>query len=151
MVRRWLGSGVTRGDEEAGLLAIFDEIGRARRAFGLIGCGVVVYMSSEVNPSANRVLQYAWLTRVDVGPVQQVTGVYLAQIMHSYPRVRYLYVVGGFPCKGFSLANPDAKGLASAQSVLLFELVRVLRELEDGLVGARVRVRFLAECVASIK
>ena len=108
-------------------------------------------MSSEVDPPAMRVVQYAWPTRIDMGPVQPITGERVAQMLHAYPRVRKLYVVAGFPCKGFSSANPGAKGLDNVQSVLLFELVCVIRELERDLACVGISVRFCAECVASMK
>ena len=108
-------------------------------------------MSSEVDPPAMRVVQYAWPTRIDMGPVQTITGERVAQMLQAYPRVRKLYVVAVFPCKGFSSANSGSKGLDNVQSVLLFELVRVIRELERDLACVGISVRFCAECVASMK
>ena len=58
-----------------------------------------------------------------------------------------LLVVAGFPCKGLSSANIGGAGLQNKDSVLLFELVRLLGELRDVL---SIKVRFLAECVASM-
>ena len=138
-VTRWLGRGITPGDEKAGLLAIFDGIGGARRALELIGCGVAIYMSSKVDPPEMRMVHYARPTRFDMGPVQTITGKRVEQLLHAYTRVRRLYEVARFPCKGFSSANPGAMGLANAQS---------MRERDLACVG--ISVCFCAESVASI-
>ena len=150
-VSRWLGAGITTGDEEAGLLAVFDGIGGARRAFELMGCGLAVYLSSEADIPAMRVVQYAWPSRIDAGPIKGITGSKVASLLQPFPRLRVLYVIGGFPCKGFSSANPDARGLANQQSIFLFELVRLLRELEVEMGPLQIKVRFMAECVATMK
>ena len=146
-VARWLQGSLQAADEEIALLAVFDGIGGARRAVELCNVNVAVYMSVEIHEPAKRVVRYAWPTRVELGSVRDVTVERIAAILLEFPRVRVLLVVGGFPCKGLSSANIGGAGITNEHSVLIFELLRLIRELREGLTCT---VEFVAECVASM-
>ena len=146
-VQQWLAGGVSRADDEVALLACFDGIGGARRAMELAGVNVAAYLSCEVDEPAKRVVRYSWPTRTEVGSITSLTGRKVAEHLEGFPRILLLLVVAGFPCKGLSSSNINGSGLRDKQSVLLFELVRLLVELREALT---IKVRFLAECVASM-
>ena len=78
-------------------------------------------------------VRYIWATRVELGTITSVTGAQVARLLEAFPRVAVLLAVGGFPCKGLSSSNIFGEGIQNAQGVLLFEFVRVLRELEQTL------------------
>ena len=146
-VQQWLGGSISRADDEVALLACFDGIGGARRAMELAGVNVAAYLSCEVDEPAKRVVRYSWPTRHEMGSITKLTGQAVAEVLELFPRVLLLLVCSGFPCKGLSSSNIQGDGLQNKQSVLLFELIRLLGELRSVL---NIKVRFLAECVASM-
>ena len=145
---RWLSGSLQDADDEVALLALFDGIGGARRSFELCGVNLAVYMSCEIDEPARRVVRYTWPTRVEMGSVVDLTADAVAKVLQEHPRVKLLVVVGGFPCKGMSSASITGEGLLNVHSVLLFEMLRVLRELREQL---EIPVEYIGECVASMK
>ena len=118
-------------EEELVVLSAFDGIGGLRRSLDLIGIRPALFLSSEIDKDAVRVVLRRWPDTVDLGSIEDVTVERLRLLLHTRPRLKVGLVAGGFPCQGMSRLNVDRRGLSDPRSGLAFvllELVRLVKE-----------------------
>ena len=82
----------------------FAGIGGARRALERLRFEVALYMYSEVDENAKRVLKAAWPEGIDLGDVREISVQQLQQAAHGAPHLQLILHVGLSPC-------PDVSGL----------------------------------------
>jgi len=102
------------------VLSLFDGIATGRLALERLGVLVDGYYASEIDPGCLKIAQMRYPDIVQLGCVKCVRAADL-------PRIALL--LAGSPCQGFSRAGRGL-GFDDKRSVLFFEFVRLLRELE---------------------
>lgn len=109
--------------ENGGLnvLSLFDGMACGRIALREAGIKVNKYFASEIDKFAIQQTQHNFPDTVQLG---SVTGVRAADLPHID------LLIGGSPCQGFSFAGKQLN-FNDPRSVLFFEYVRILREIQE--------------------
>ena len=118
-----------RATECLGLLALFDGIGRGRRALELLGVIPGAFYASEIDDkAAMRCLSAAWPQVEHLGAIETITDDVWRAMVNKFPRITIWVVPARFPCQDLSALNRIVrKGLAGARSGLYLEVVRVVK------------------------
>ena len=127
--------------ENGGLnvLSLFDGMACGRIALREAGIKVNKYFASEIDKFAIQQTQHNFPDTVQLG---SVTGVRAADLPHID------LLIGGSPCQGFSFAGKQLN-FNDPRSVLFFEYVRILREIQEynpGVLFLLENVRMRKEC-----
>lgn len=127
--------------EKTGLnvLSLFDGMSCGQIALREAGIKVKQYFASEIDKHAIAQTQHNFPDTVQLG---SVTGVRAADL----PPIDLL--IGGSPCQGFSFAGKQLN-FNDPRSVLFFEYVRILREIQEYNPGVKFlleNVRMRREC-----
>lgn len=127
--------------EKTGLnvLSLFDGMSCGQIALREVGIKVNKYFASEIDKYAIKQTQHNFPETVQLG---SVTGVHAADL----PTIDLL--IGGSPCQGFSFAGKQLN-FKDPRSVLFFEYVRILREIQEynpGVLFLLENVRMRREC-----
>lgn len=127
--------------EKTGLnvLSLFDGMSCGRIALREAGIKVNKYFASEIDKHAIKQTQHNFPETVQLG---SVTGVRAADLPHID------LLIGGSPCQGFSFAGKQLN-FNDPRSVLFFEYVRILREIQEynpGVLFLLENVRMRKEC-----
>ena len=127
--------------EKTGLnvLSLFDGMSCGQIALRQAGIKVKQYFASEIDKHAIAQTQHNFPDTVQLG---SVTGVRAA----DFPPIDLL--IGGSPCQGFSFAGKQLN-FDDPRSVLFFEYVRILREIQEYNPGVKFlleNVRMRREC-----
>ena len=103
------------------VLSLFDGMSCGQIAFERLGIPIKTYYASEIDPYPIKVTQANYPDTVQLGDVRDIS-------LKSLPEKPDI-ILAGSPCTGFSFAG---KRLAfdDPQSVLFFEFVRLLKEIE---------------------
>ena len=103
------------------VLSLFDGMSCGQIALNRLGIPIKTYYASEIDPYPIKVTQANYPDTVQLGDVRNIT-------LESLPEKPDI-ILAGSPCTGFSFAG---KRLAfdDPQSVLFFEFVRLLKEIE---------------------
>ena len=131
-------SGCASGRDEVGLFAAFDGVGGARRAFELLNVELALYATSEIDVSANRVVERAWPDVRALGSIRDIDEKVLLDIRGGAPELKVLFFVAGFPCQNVSGLNAKAVGAGGKETILILEAERVYRLLVQVFKGVRV-------------
>lgn len=127
--------------ENGGLnvLSLFDGMSGGRIALREAGIKVNKYFASEIDKYAIQQTRHNFPDTVHLG---SVTGVRAAELPHID------LLIGGSPCQGFSFAGKQLN-FKDPRSVLFFEYVRILREIQEynpGVLFLLENVRMRREC-----
>lgn len=127
--------------EKTGLnvLSLFDGMSCGQIALRQAGIKVKQYFASEIDKHAIAQTQHNFPDTVQLG---SVTGVRAADLPHID------LLIGGSPCQGFSFAGKQLN-FDDPRSVLFFEYVRILREIQEYNPGVKFlleNVRMRREC-----
>ena len=127
--------------EKTGLnvLSLFDGMSCGQIALRQAGIKVKQYFASEIDKHAIAQTQHNFPDTVQLG---SVTGVRAADLPHID------LLIGGSPCQGFSFAGKQLN-FNDPRSVLFFEYVRILREIQEynpGVLFLLENVRMRREC-----
>ena len=97
-------------------LSLFAGVGLFDR--GMENAGYEITEAVEINPKA--VETYNKNNKLQIVPID----------INKYSAIgkEFDFVIGGFPCPSFSVANNKAKGLADPRGQLFFEVVRIISE-----------------------
>ena len=103
------------------VLSLFDGMSCGQIALNRLGIPIKTYYASEIDPYPIKVTQANYPDTVQLGDVRNIT----LELLPEKPDI----ILAGSPCTGFSFAG---KRLAfdDPQSVLFFEFVRLLKEIE---------------------
>ena len=103
------------------VLSLFDGMSCGQIALNRLGIPIKTYYASEIDPYPIKVTQANYPETVQLGDVRDIS-------LESLPEKPDI-ILAGSPCTGFSFAG---KRLAfdDPQSVLFFEFVRLLKEIE---------------------
>ena len=103
------------------VLSLFDGMSCGQIALNRLGIPIKTYYASEIDPYPIKVTQANYPDTVQLGDVRDIS-------LESLPEKPDI-ILAGSPCTGFSFAG---KRLAfdDPQSVLFFEFVRLLKEIE---------------------
>ena len=103
------------------VLSLFDGMSCGQIAMNRLGIPIKTYYASEIDPYPIKVTQSNYPDTVQLGDVRDIS-------LESLPEKPDI-ILAGSPCTGFSFAG---KRLAfdDPQSVLFFEFVRLLKEIE---------------------
>jgi DNA (cytosine-5)-methyltransferase 3A len=121
------------------VLSLFDGMSCGRIALREAGIKVNKYFASEIDKHAIKQTQHNFPDTVQLG---SVTGVRAADLPHID------LLIGGSPCQGFSFAGKQLN-FNDPRSVLFFEYVRILREIQEYNPGVKFlleNVRMRREC-----
>lgn len=121
------------------VLSLFDGMSCGQIALREAGIKVNKYFASEIDKHAIKQTQHNFPDTVQLG---SVTGVRAADL----PPIDLL--IGGSPCQGFSFAGKQLN-FNDPRSVLFFEYVRILREIQEynpGVLFLLENVRMRREC-----
>lgn len=124
------------------VLSLFDGMSCGRIALREAGIKVNKYFASEIDKHAIKQTQHNFPDTVQLG---SVTGVRAADLPHID------LLIGGSPCQGFSFAGKQLN-FNDPRSVLFFEYVRILREIQEynpGVLFLLENVRMRRECEKS--
>lgn len=103
------------------ILSLFDGIGCARLALERAGIHISKYYSSEVKPSALKVLDYHYNDIEHLGDINNYNEWEIENID---------IIVGGSPCQDLSIANKKRKGLNGDRSSLFYRFVDCLKKFK---------------------
>lgn len=103
------------------VLSLFDGMSCGQIALREAGIKVNKYFASEIDKFAIQQTQHNFPDTVQLG---SVTGVHAADLPHID------LLIGGSPCQGFSFAGKQLN-FNDPRSVLFFEYVRILREIQE--------------------
>ncbi|CAK0903887.1 unnamed protein product, partial [Prorocentrum cordatum] len=140
---------VTDFRDEVVLVSLFDGIGGARRALGLLGLAPALFVSAEIDAVAKRVTKYAWPEVLEVGDAQSFGYAEAMAIRDRAPHIKWILLIGGSPCTDLARINVERVGLQGRRSKLFFEITRARLLLEEVL-GEFCRLVTLIENVASM-
>lgn len=121
------------------VLSLFDGMSCGQIALREAGIKVNKYFASEIDKHAIAQTQHNFPDTVQLG---SVTGVHAADLPHID------LLIGGSPCQGFSFAGKQLN-FDDPRSVLFFEYVRILREIQEynpGVLFLLENVRMRREC-----
>lgn len=121
------------------VLSLFDGMSCGQIALREAGIKVNKYFASEIDKHAIAQTQHNFQDTVQLG---SVTGVRAADLPHID------LLIGGSPCQGFSFAGKQLN-FNDPRSVLFFEYVRILREIQEynpGVLFLLENVRMRSEC-----
>lgn len=121
------------------VLSLFDGMSCGQIALREAGIKVNKYFASEIDKHAIKQTQHNFPDTVQLG---SVTGVRAADLPHID------LLIGGSPCQGFSFAGKQLN-FNDPRSVLFFEYVRILREIQEynpGVLFLLENVRMRREC-----
>lgn len=121
------------------VLSLFDGMSGGQIALRQAGIKVKQYFASEIDKHAIAQTQHNFPDTVQLG---SVTGVHAADLPHID------LLIGGSPCQGFSFAGKQLN-FDDPRSVLFFEYVRILREIQEynpGVLFLLENVRMRREC-----
>lgn len=121
------------------VLSLFDGMSCGQIALRQAGIKVKQYFASEIDKHAIAQTQHNFPDTVQLG---SVTGVRAADLPHID------LLIGGSPCQGFSFAGKQLN-FNDPRSVLFFEYVRILREIQEYNPGVKFlleNVRMRREC-----
>lgn len=121
------------------VLSLFDGMSCGQIALREAGIKVNKYFASEIDKHAIAQTQHNFPDTVQLG---SVTGVHAADLPHID------LLIGGSPCQGFSFAGKQLN-FDDSRSVLFFEYVRILREIQEyypGVLFLLENVRMRREC-----
>lgn len=105
--------------ERMNVLSLFDGIGCAKLALERANIKIDNYYSSEIKPSALKVLNYHYKDIFHLGNINNYNKWNLSKID---------IILGGSPCQDLSIANKKRKGLKGERSVLFYKFVECLRK-----------------------
>ena len=120
-------------------MSLFDGMSCGQIALRQAGIKVKQYFASEIDKHAIAQTQHNFPDTVQLG---SVTGVRAADLPHVD------LLIGGSPCQGFSFAGKQLN-FDDPRSVLFFEYVRILREIQEYNPGVKFlleNVRMRREC-----
>ncbi|MBD5228844.1 MAG: DNA cytosine methyltransferase [Bacteroidales bacterium] len=121
------------------VLSLFDGMSCGQIALREAGIKVNKYFASEIDKHAIKQTLHNFPETVQLGCV---TGVHAADLPHID------LLIGGSPCQGFSFAGKQLN-FNDPRSVLFFEYVRILREIQEynpGVLFLLENVRMRREC-----
>lgn len=101
------------------VLSLFDGISCGRLALHRAGLPVTSYTASEIDSTAISISAHNWRDINRVGDIRNL----------SYGQGEFDLVMGGSPCQGLSLANPNRLNLKDSRSSLFFDFVRLKNEI----------------------
>lgn len=102
------------------VLSLFDGMSCGQIALNKLGIKYDNYFASEIDKYAMQVTQKNYPNTKQIGSVVDVKR-------EDLPKIDLLF--GGSPCKDLSIANKNKKGLKGDSSILFYEYVRLLKEL----------------------
>ena len=131
------------------VLSLFNGIGGSFRSYDVSGLAPVVLISVECDQAARRVTRRAWPQVIEIDDVRKIDRQMVEDWSNSYPRIKEVHTIAGFPCVHLSSARAGRQNLEGEGSNLFWELLRVLKLVED-VFEPKVKTEFVVENVASM-
>ena len=103
------------------ILSLFDGISIARQSITNCGIKIDKYYASEIDKYAIQIAQKNFPDTIQVGNVVDLKGEDFKDID---------LIIGGSPCQDLSIAKKNREGLNGARSGLLYEYVRLFKEVK---------------------
>ena len=147
----WVRGDVPEEHDFSTILAIglFDGIGALRVALDVLNAPIAGYISVEMNPQANRVVEANFPDCVMIHNVEDIDEAMVVKWSLRFSSVGLVLVGGGPPCQGVSGLNWDRKGaLRDERSSLFHHVPRVTNLCKK--IFKWAQVHDLAENVASM-
>ena len=131
------------------VISVFNGIGGAMRGYDLAGVRPSGVISIERDKAARRVTRKSWPHVLEVKTVEEVNKAMITEWFNSFPRIRKVHIIGGFPCVHLSSVRAGRKNLSGEGSNLFWNLLQIIRWAEE-VFGATAEVAFLVENVLSM-
>ena len=131
------------------VVSCFNGIGGAFRCYDVAGVQPLGLISIEIDAAARRVVRVTWPHAIEVTDIRLVTEQMVKEWANAFPRARAVHIWGGFPCVHLSSARANRLNLEGEGSNLFFDLVRVVRLVEQCFQGF-AQVEFVIENVFSM-
>ncbi|CAK0799563.1 unnamed protein product, partial [Prorocentrum cordatum] len=130
------------------VIGLFDGIGGMIVSLSRLRTKIIGYVSSEVDPSARRVVRKRWPGLIDWGNIRDVGTQHIDKLVQLFGGiVDVVYCGAGSPCQDLSRLMFGRRGLEGQKSALFREIPRILGLLNAAFPG---KVRSLIENVASM-
>ncbi|CAK0814337.1 unnamed protein product, partial [Prorocentrum cordatum] len=130
------------------VIGLFDGIGGMIVSLSRLRTKIIGYVSSEVDPSARRVVRKRWPGHIDWGNIKDVGTQHIDKLVQLFGGiVDVVYCGAGSPCQDLSRLMFGRRGLEGQKSALFREIPRILGLLNAAFPG---KVRSLIENVASM-
>ena len=130
------------------LVSLFNGIGGAARCYDVTGVELAGMLFCEVHGPANRVSSRRWPNAVFWQDIRTLTRSVLEEKLLLMDDFEEVDVWAGFPCVDLSSARANRQNLAGESSSLVYEAVRVIKDLKA--LFPKVRIRKVIENVASM-
>ena len=111
-------------------MGLFDGLGGLRIALQKLHAYAVVilYISSEIDRPAKRLVRKRWPGVSEWGSVLTISEPMIGKVAHIYQDLCDLVILGaGSPCQDLSSLNAHRLGLAGAKSSLFFEVPKIIK------------------------
>lgn len=116
------------------VLSLFDGMSCGQIAFEKLGIKFDgeknKYFASEIKKIGIKVTQYNYPKTIQIGDVTKISyknGVLYTE--NGNYKVKIDVLIGGSPCQDFSLLKANGKGLKGDKSILFYEYLRLLKEI----------------------
>jgi len=116
------------------VISLFDGISCARVACERAGILIDKYYASEIKKSAIKCAKYNFPDTIQLGDVRNVNW-------FGLPKIDLFF--SGNPCQGISGMNQKQKGLQHKESILFWDAVRILKDLQ----AINPKIKFIFENV----
>ena len=130
------------------LLTLFNGIGGSCRSYDVAGLKVQNIIAVDIHKPANRVTSRRWGEAVIEEDIRNLTKKRLEELLLQCEDFDEVHVWAGFPCVDLSSAKAGRLNLEGEKSSLIYEVVRVLRDLEE--LYPKLHIHFVVENVASM-
>ena len=129
------------------VLSLFDGMSCGQIALNRAGIKYDNYFASEIKKHAIQVTQHNFPNTIQLGDVRNLHYTKIGIEVDLKPNhVRFIeqnidLFIGGSPCKGISTLNQKQQGLKHKESILFYEWLRILKEIQT----ENPNVKFLLE------
>ena len=130
------------------LLSLFNGVGGSCRSYDVAGIEVQNIITVDIHKPANRVTSRRWGGAMMEENIVNLTKRRLEELLLRCEPFEEIHVWAGFPCVDLSSAKANRRNLEGQSSSLIFEVVRILKELKE--LYPMLVVHFVVENVASM-
>ena len=130
------------------LISLFHGIGGSSRCYDIAGVELRGSITADIHKPANRVCSRRWANGEMFEDVRKLDRATLEALVMKFGDVEEIHLWAGFPCVDLSSAKAGRLNLSGQHSSLIYEVVRILKDLRE--LFPEKRIHFVIENVASM-